>query len=388
MTPVPRSSKRWLSLRAWLVVACLAPLAFGVTQALAASIDSIGFSADPVEDQSVAVTVAGSSETPRSLFVLRHTGTGSCAATASAEDASSTSYYLSESYGDSVSGTFNKIYAFTPTDAGTYRVCAYVAASASGAPAANQTATVSVRLPTASINAPTFSADPAEDKSLTTTISGTSEATRSLFVLRHNGSSDCAATASAEDASSTSYYLSESYGDSVSASFSRPYTFTPTDAGTYRICAYIARGQSSSPLASQTATVAVRLPTASISAVSFSADPATASPLTSTVSGSSEATRSIFVLRHTGSTPCAATASAEDASSTSYYLSESYGDSVSDSFSRPYTFTPGTSGTYRICAYVARGGTSTPLASRTEAVDVRLPHQHLNRWSSSRLSQG
>ena len=60
-------------------------LALSATGAQAATISSIAFSADPTEDEPVTVTVSGTSEAGRILYVFRHPGTTACGSTASAE---------------------------------------------------------------------------------------------------------------------------------------------------------------------------------------------------------------------------------------------------------------------------------------------------------------
>ncbi len=49
--------------------------------ARAATVGSIGFSADPTEDEAVTITVSGTSEADRYLYAIWQTGTSDCAAT-------------------------------------------------------------------------------------------------------------------------------------------------------------------------------------------------------------------------------------------------------------------------------------------------------------------
>jgi hypothetical protein len=76
-------------------------VAFGSTAASAsAASTAIGFSADPTEDKPVVVTISGTSDAARSLWVLRTTAS-SCAATVEGNAGGSelSSYYS----GDGVS---------------------------------------------------------------------------------------------------------------------------------------------------------------------------------------------------------------------------------------------------------------------------------------------
>jgi hypothetical protein len=120
------------------------------------------------------------------------------------------------------------------------------------------------------------------------------------------------------------------------------------------------------------ATLAANAEAASIDPVAVSADPTQSAPVTITVSGTSEASRSLWVYRQTSSAGCAQTAYADSTSGYASTLSASYGDSVGiGSFSKSYTFTPSDAGTLRICAYVAQYSSDTPLATLDATVDIR-----------------
>src|SRR3954451_6582485 len=78
----------------------------------------------------------------------------------------------------------------------------------------------------ATINSISFSADPTEDEPVTVTVSGTSEANRTLYVDRQDQSTPCGSTAGSNFGSS----LGSLNGDPLSAgSFTRTYSFTPTE---------------------------------------------------------------------------------------------------------------------------------------------------------------
>jgi hypothetical protein len=270
-----------------------------------------------------------------------------------------------------VSGSFTNAYTFTPTETVPHRICAYVAASSSAAPTGTQTGTVNVRLPGASLSAASFSADATEDEPVTVTLSGTSEANRYLYAFWRT-SGTCASTAADEDAAGASRPLAPSYGVAVSGSFTNAYTFTPTETGTHRICAYISEQSSSLPLTSRTDTVSVRAPGASLSTPVISADASEGKPVTVTLSGTSEAGRYLYAFWRTSGT-CASTAADEDAAGASRPLAPSYGVAVSGSFTKAYTFTPTETGTHRICAYISEQFSSEPLARSEAELTVRRP---------------
>src|SRR3954453_22667365 len=220
----------------------------------AATISSIAFSADPTEDEPVTVTVAGTSEAGRRLFVLRQPSTYPCASTPYGDIGT----WQTTSSGDALSGSFSKSYTFTPADAGTYFICAYIGVDAYSTPSATRSASVGVRLPQASIDSPAFSADPTEQEPVTVTVSGTSEAGRRLFVLRQPSTYPCGSTPYGDIGT----WLTTSSGDAVSGAFSQSYSFTPSDAGTYFICAYVGEDAYATPLTTKNGSVTVRRPNA------------------------------------------------------------------------------------------------------------------------------
>ena len=152
------------------------------------------------------------------------------------------------------------------------------------------------------------------------------------------------------------------------------YSFTPTEAGAIRVCAYVAETQSVTPLASAATTVAVRLPGAAVDTISASADPTQNEAVSVTIAGSSEADRSLYLFRHPGSTACGSTASAEYYGLYSSSLNAYGGDAVTaGTFSKTYSFTPTEAGTIHICAYVAESQSASPLGSADLAIAVRRP---------------
>ncbi len=200
----------------------------------------------------MTVSVSGTTEVAQYLYAYRRSGDAACAPTALIEESSASDL----TYGTYLAaGPFSKVYSFTPAVSGRYRVCVYVGAGASVAPLATQTATVDVRLPTASINPITLSADPTEDKPVTVSVSGTTEVAQYLYAYRRSGDAACAPTALIEESSASDL----TYGTYLAAGpFSKVYSFTPAVSGRYRVCVYVGAGASVAPLATQTATVDVR----------------------------------------------------------------------------------------------------------------------------------
>src|SRR3954465_1955218 len=96
----------------------------------AATISSIAFSADPTEDEPVTVTVSGTSEAGRRLFLLRQPSSYPCGSTPYGDIGT----FVTPSTGDAVSASFSKSYSFTPSAAGAYIICAYVGVDAYSVP--------------------------------------------------------------------------------------------------------------------------------------------------------------------------------------------------------------------------------------------------------------
>jgi hypothetical protein len=137
--------------RRWAFLSVVVPMLFLLlsSSASAATIDSVGFSADPTEDEAVSVTITGSSEANRNLYAFWHSGSTACAATADAEYSHSNGSLPASAYsGDAIpAGSYSKTHSFTATAAGTYRICSYLAESPYVTPLATHSDTVDIRHP-------------------------------------------------------------------------------------------------------------------------------------------------------------------------------------------------------------------------------------------------
>jgi hypothetical protein len=217
------------------------------TASAAYAITGITTSADPTEDKTVTVTASGTLDAGKYVWVVRKSTSDPCPATASAAYSSGWSYMNlgGDYYG---AGSFSESNSFTPAEAGTVRVCAYVGESSTSTPLAVRSHDFTVRLPTASLASITVSADPTEDRSVTVTVAGTIEVGRYVWVVRKSTSDPCPATASAAYSSGWSYMNlgGDYYG---AGSFSESNSFTPAEAGTVRVCAYVGESSTSTPLA-------------------------------------------------------------------------------------------------------------------------------------------
>ena len=153
-------------------------------------------------------------------------------------------------------------------------------------------------------------------------------------------------------------------GDAIpTGDFSRQYTFTPASSGSYRICTYVAEGITITPNATSSTVINVRTPSASFQPLGVSTDPTEEEPVTITVSGATEANRTLYVLVMDSGYTCSSLAygnyTATELSGSS--PSSMDGDAIpAGNFSRQYTFKAGGASSYRVCAYVAEGITNTP----------------------------
>ncbi|MCW2925018.1 MAG: hypothetical protein JWM98_2422 [Thermoleophilia bacterium] len=349
-----------LLLRALLVV--IAVIAIIPTAASGATvIDPLVISSDPTEDELVTLQVSGSSDTARTLYVLHLTGTAAC-------PSSQTGYTaLVPPAGSSTvgPGTYTRTYEFTPTSAGDHTICLYLSDGYYSTPTATRRTVIPVRLPATSIDPMNVSADPTEDEQVTLTVTGSSEAARTLYVLHLTGTATCPSSQTGYSA------LTPTTGTSNvgPGAYTRTYEFTPTNAGDHTICSYVSEGYYDTPLATRRTVIPVRLPATSIDPMNVSADPTAGEPVTVTITGSSEAARTLYVLHVAGTATCPSSQTGYSA------LAPRTGSSAvgPGAFARSYEFTSAATENQTICAYVSEGYYDAPLATRTGSVAVSLP---------------
>lgn len=322
--------------------------------------------ADPAESQPIAVSVSGTSEIYKSLYVYVRSGTASCASTASTESSVATTTLFN---GRSVSGSFTETASFSTSTPGTYRICAYVSASNGVTPLAAQTSLTTVRAARATLGVPSVtSADPMEGRSNSVSISGTSEIYKSLWLYLHAGLAPCAATPSVASTTAAKTLIS---GRSVVGSFTEATTFSVDSPGDYRLCGYVGTGDGTTPLATATGTVRIRGAAASISGITVTTrSPAAGSSVDVRIQGTSEVSGNLYAYAREGAAPCAATP-AEESAAESLPIFYSFGQSISSgAFSATDSFYATYGGEYRICAYVATSSTSTPRAMNNAVVTL------------------
>ena len=151
------------------------------------------------------------------------------------------------------------------------------------------------------------SADPAQQRPVTVTITGESDARMWLYVAQHAGDAPCADTAQGESSSEGWVSWDASSAGAAAGSFSSTGEFTSVQPGLRRICAYLNHRSpyAATPVARAEALVSVRRAAATVR-IALTPN-TTREPLHSiTVSGSTEQPRFLYVSAATRDT-CGAT---------------------------------------------------------------------------------
>ena len=318
---------------------------------------SLDTSADPTEEEPVTVTASGDSEANRGLYVFWRSGTWDCASTAY-QESSNGGTALRNGTALAAGQSFTDSSDFTPPATGSYRVCAYVAEDRFSTPNATATKTVSTRTPSASASL-AVAADPTEDKTVSLTASGTTEAARSIWVLWRSGTWACASTAY-QESSNGGTTIVNGQAASAGSTYSIPTSFTPPESGSYRLCAYVAEDRFSTPTATATSTVEARAPSASLSVTSSPGTARDGDRVTVTASGTLELSRKVTLLARLGTWDCAASAYQESSNGGRMLVNAAAQSAGTFSVSGTLDVTEGT---YRICAYAGEDNFTSEAAT-------------------------
>lgn len=251
-----RAAKRTFLAVATTLVTLLTLSAMSMAATVTASV-----SADPTEEKLATITISGTTEVQRSLFVYVGQTANACPSLASSAGYPFSA--VSSTFGDTVpAGSFSRSYDYTPADSGTYRICAYVSQYSSDTANARLTQDFVVRVPTATVSA-TVSPDPTEEKLSTITVSGTTEVQRSLFVYVAQTTNACPSLAARASYPFTA--VGSQYGEPIAAgAFRKTYDYTPADSGAYRVCTYVSQTSSDTPNAKAAQDFEARPPVASL----------------------------------------------------------------------------------------------------------------------------
>lgn len=341
---IPPMLRRSRALAALSLAAC-------ASSASAATL-TLTVSPDPTEEQQFTITATGSNETNRTIYTYISRYYTSCP-TYAYEASGYTP--LAPASGSGVSaGAFTKTLTYTPPDRGSYIVCAYLATSSSAAPAATATFSIAVRQPAATLHL-SVSSDPSEEKPLTVTADGWTEANRTLYAYISRYYTSCPAYP--YEASGYSILTAASGASVPPGSFTKAYAFTPTDQGTYTVCAYVAESPSDTPVATATIPITVRSPAASL-ALAVTDTGTRAFKLTAT--GQTEVPRTIYAYTSPYYTNCPSA----PYQASGYTTLTAAGDSslATGSFTKTFDVATSANGNYIICAYIAENASDTPIA--------------------------
>lgn len=309
----------------------------------------ISHSANATQDIPVSVTAAGISDGKRKLYVWITEGPRTCGPYPSWN---SGGMYLANGQA-LVEGAFSKEYAYTPTHVTVYTVCAYLDESSFGTADASANDSFTPALPSGLMSAE-IGSSPTQDFPVSVKVSGTTQLPRELYVWITEGPRTCGPYPSWNSGGT---YLAD--GDALAeGSFTKEFTYTPTDVSTYTVCTYIDESSFGTANANATASFSAALPSGSLG-VAVNPGSAENTAVTIQVSGSVPLPRKLYVWVTEGPRTCGPYPSWNSGGT---YLAT--GDALAEgAFSHVYTYTPNQTATYTVCAYVEESAFGTPNAS-------------------------
>ncbi len=247
-------------------------------------------------------------------------------------------------------GAYEKTFSYTPTEVGTYTVCAYLDESEFGTPDAMANTSFTAQMPSAAVSIE-VSPGATQELPITVTVSGETQVARKLYVYAGRGNT-CGAF---PDFNGGTTELAA--GQAISAgTYSKTFTYTPKEIGNYVVCGYVDESEFSNPNASGTQDFNVQMPSA-IMAVGVAPSATENTPVTVTVSGESEVARKLYVYAGRGST-CGAFPDF-NGGTTELAAGQPVG---SGAYSKTFTYTPTETGAYSVCGYVDESEFSSPNA--------------------------
>jgi hypothetical protein len=193
---------------------------------------------------------------------------------------------------------------------------------------------------------------------MTITVQGVANGTDNLFVY-------VATTCGSDPEGTAGIGLSPGNGTPLTAgSFTETYSYTPTSATTYALCAYLV--WYNGPNASATGSFTAAAPYGSL-AFSVSSNPIATLPATITVSGSSQIARDLYAYAAAPGSTCSDEPSSSGGDTEGVTALATGAPIAAGSFSQTYSYTPAGVGTYTLCAYL--GDDSVAGSPEAEATD-------------------
>ena len=217
------------------------------------------------------------------------------------------------------------------------------------------------------------SADPTEEKTVTLTITGETEANRDLWVAITPG-----ATSGCQQANANELYTGDSQvrlaGEALpTGNYQRTVQYVPENPGPYLVCSFVTESSVSAPSARGSATFQVRKPNVT-STIGVSADPTEDRAVTLTVTGQTEVDRHLWVAITPG-----ATSGCQQTNANALYTGNSQVRMAAEplpagNYSRTVSYTPPDAGPYLACAFVTEDYVSTPNVRAKRTFQVREPN--------------
>lgn len=213
-------------------------LLVGPGQALAdsatISVTTTAGAPDPVAGVPRTFTLAGSSALPSRVWVKYRPPGGAACAPSAYTDSGTPLFDFTPFYGGNVNGAFNFSNADAWRTPGSFVFCIWLSDSSTTV-TTPFTQAINFRSPTGTITATVNPITPRINEAATVTVTGASEAPAKVFAkLRPAGGAACAPTFSADSGDSLIT------GESVNGAFSLPVTTTPSAAGSYLLCLWLA----------------------------------------------------------------------------------------------------------------------------------------------------
>src|SRR5579863_1355992 len=347
---------------------------------------NLGVSANPTQNNPVAITASGSTSgaTEDWVFVDTNASEG-CAADPADEDSLSTTTAIS--YGNSVfGGSYTDAESYTPAAQQQYLVCAYIANSLFGTVTASTSTTFTATGPSASLSV-TTPGTATQEVATSVSVSGTVQVSSELYVFVDGNASDgCADNAMDESDQS---YTTLANGVAVGpGAFSHTFSYTPQNANdSYIICGYVTSGYFSVPYATSNATFTTSLPGASVS-INAPGSATQNIPITVGVSGSAQVASELYVYVDAHASDGCADDPIDESDQS--YSTLAYGVPVGPgSFSESYSYTPGTTNdNYIICAYVTQSAFGTPQAVTQSTFSTSNPSASVSVTASANPTAG
>jgi hypothetical protein len=197
---------------------------------------------DPVAGLPRIVTVSGVASSPERIYVKeRAAGGAPCAPSAAADEGTA----LGAFYADPVEGSFSVQDVLTVDAPGGVLFCTWLSSGDAGTIATPFSQVVVFRAPRASVRVAVRPARPRPGEQVDLRVTGSTEVAATLYAkVQAGGAARCATTYAAQPGQS----LAE--GTAVDGAFSLALSTTPTHAGAYRACVWIARSEADpAPLA-------------------------------------------------------------------------------------------------------------------------------------------